>query len=245
MGWYPSQVGPSGLAQATSPQATRGVFAFRENNSFASMRDGGTQTIMVSETSGNSIYTKPPSGLLTPALIGVVGAPIVPLPSQPIQPFDNLLKANSVPPAPAGIGGTGVSRTALPGGPYVFRSLFVATGTTLTGGPYDGGALSLYSKCYDPPANTPPYTNGAAYTGLNGFDVAIQTSGLLYYAYPPTFNAAYGPNSDWPGPDSAHPFIVQACFGDAHVGTIQQSVVYKIWAAMNTRQGGELLSFAE
>ncbi|HVX64178.1 MAG TPA: hypothetical protein VHC19_26380, partial [Pirellulales bacterium] len=58
----------------------------------------------------------------------------------------------------------------------------------------------------------------------------------------PRYNAMYPPNSDWPGPDSAHPGAVIAVFADGHTQTIQQNLAFQIWASLNTRAGSETIN---
>jgi hypothetical protein len=81
--------------------------------------------------------------------------------------------------------------------------------------------------------------------GGGGFEISGTTytvNGAPIYGYPPSYNALYPPNSDWPGPDSFHPGAIIAVFGDGHTQTIQQNVAYQIWASINTKAGSETIN---
>ncbi len=58
----------------------------------------------------------------------------------------------------------------------------------------------------------------------------------------PRYNAKFPPNSEWPGPDSAHPGAIIAVFADGHTQTIQQNLAFQIWASLNTRAGSETIN---
>jgi prepilin-type processing-associated H-X9-DG protein len=115
----------------------------------------------------------------------------------------------------------------------VFRSLWVALTTSVTGGaPCAGG--DFYQGALGGPCG-----------GDDGFELhtAAGVSPPLY-GVAPTYNALYPPNSDWPGPDSSHPGAITAVFADGHTQTIQQNVDYQIWASLNTRAGSETINGA-
>jgi prepilin-type processing-associated H-X9-DG protein len=112
----------------------------------------------------------------------------------------------------------------------VFRALWVALTNSVTGGaPCAGG--DFFSGALGGPC------------GNGGFELKSTGAGgtAPLYGVAPTYNGLYPPNSDWPGPDSAHPGAVIVVFGDGHTQTIQQNIDYGIWAAINTKAGEEAL----
>ncbi|MEX2120843.1 MAG: DUF1559 domain-containing protein [Pirellulales bacterium] len=220
VGWWPTVANQFGLPQPTSPPASRGVFAFAENNSYGALRDGATYTILVGEVNAVGFYSKiqgNPNGAV----------PGFAIPVQPFQPFNNTVAPGSTGLSPAGLAATGVPRTQLtgPNSRYVFRSMLVATGVaeSVIGGPY---SPNFYSPCC-----------GAV--GPNGWDVEISAGGIVQFAYPPTFNGAFGPNSEWPGMSAHHPRGPQAVMGDGSVRQISINIDFRVYAGMNTRIGSE------
>jgi prepilin-type N-terminal cleavage/methylation domain-containing protein/prepilin-type processing-associated H-X9-DG protein len=59
------------------------------------------------------------------------------------------------------------------------------------------------------------------------------------YMYMPTFMAAWGPNSDWPGASSMHPGKVNILLADGSADTKDESIDYGIWLKVNGRDDGE------
>jgi len=136
-------------------------------------------------------------------------------------------------------GGTGKSRAILllPGGTgpvaYVFRSLFAAMSTTVTGGaPLAGPGQAIF------PMGSSDWANSG------GWEYSY-TSTLRVFGYQPTFNGLYGPESNWPGPDSNHPGTVVVGFCDGSARALQQNVDHTVWCSLNTRAGGEPLTTAD
>jgi hypothetical protein len=219
VGWWPTVANQQNLPQPTSPPSSRGIFAFGENNSFGAVRDGSTFTILAGEVTAVGFYSSK-EGNLTGAIPGFT------LPVHPVQPYNTPASTGRGPNTPVALCNTGVSRSLLSTNPqYVFRSTMVATGVneSVTGGPY---TQTFYSPC----------CGGA---GATGWDVEVNAGGILQYAYPPTFNGAFGPNSEWPGMGAHHPGGPQAVMADASVRTISMNIDYRVYAALCTRIGGE------
>jgi len=62
------------------------------------------------------------------------------------------------------------------------------------------------------------------------------------YLFGPIHLSAWGPNSDWPGSQSLHPGVVNACFGDGSVRSISETIRWSTWAALNGRRDGAQVS---
>jgi prepilin-type processing-associated H-X9-DG protein len=58
------------------------------------------------------------------------------------------------------------------------------------------------------------------------------------YMYMPTFMAAWGPNSDWPGASSMHPGQVNVLLADGSASTKSESIDYGVWLKVNGRDDG-------
>lgn len=54
--------------------------------------------------------------------------------------------------------------------------------------------------------------------------------------YQPTYLAAWGPNSDWPGPNSFHPAIINVAFADGSVRNISETIPYDVWLILNGKR---------
>jgi hypothetical protein len=53
------------------------------------------------------------------------------------------------------------------------------------------------------------------------------------HPFSPTFISAYGPNSNWPGPDSHHTGVINTVMADGAVRGIAQSIDWGVWAQVN------------
>jgi hypothetical protein len=82
--------------------------------------------------------------------------------------------------------------------------------------------------------------------GLGGSQAQFEYNALVGQAsvagFPPLYNGLYMPNSNWPGPDSNHPQVVLAVFGDGHTSALQNSITFPIWASLNTKNGSEAIN---
>ncbi|HEX7377286.1 MAG TPA: DUF1559 domain-containing protein [Pirellulales bacterium] len=249
VGFYPSTAKPgnSGDAVTMAPFATRGFFAFNEPSGFASIRDGTSNTIAVAEVTSSSVVPPTTMGGVTynqaPATdITIKGAAAAPGSVNPLlpQPITWMLPGGGAFPATAAggaqwfSGGQGKSRanlqTTVNSGQYVtlvMRSAMVAfteavtnSGPCLATGITYAGAMG--GSCG---GGSFEYTGTVGSSNINGIA--------------PLYNALYAPNSDWPGPDSYHPGVVLAVFGDGHSQTLQNSIAFPIWASLNSKNGGE------
>lgn len=106
--------------------------------------------------------------------------------------------------------GTGVPRAATT--EAVFRAAFVATGTNGT---------CCESGIYKRP-------NGAA--GAAGWFKASP------HMYPPTYIAAYGPNSEWPGPGSRHPGGMHILLCDGSTRLLTERISWEVWGYLNGKR---------
>ena len=117
---------------------------------------------------------------------------------------------------------------------WVFRALFAALGTTATGGaPYNAAVAPSAA-----PAGILPQWNGTVSQPV-GWEFSCTVGSQVVFGYTPTFNAIYGPNSNWEGCDSTHPGIVMVGLGDGSVRPIQNGIDHALWCSLNTRAGGE------
>ncbi len=57
--------------------------------------------------------------------------------------------------------------------------------------------------------------------------------GSAPHPFSPTFISAYGPNSNWPGPDSHHTGVINTVMADGAVRGIAQSIDWGVWAQVN------------
>jgi hypothetical protein len=80
------------------------------------------------------------------------------------------------------------------------------------------------------------YPDGTATTG-NGNTVKWFLE--KPYTFTPTFITMYGPNSDWAGPSSFHPGLVQAVQADGSVAQINNTIDYPVWVFRNGIQDGK------
>ena len=244
VGFYPlAQPTPSSPPRSSAQNPYRGIFTFGDWSTFASIRDGSSNTIACAEVTAGSVCNQI-AAATTPQLITQTNPVISYSAPYPVPPYW-YVGTTSQPPSFPLSGGSGKPRTTLftslsppTPAPMVYRTLFVAVTQSVTGGApcavgsstvFFGGALGG--------------TCGTSVGGpVPGFEVSGTVGGASIAAYPPTYNALYPPNSDWPGPDSYHPGAVIAMFGDGHTQTIQQNVAYQIWASINTKAGSETIS---
>ncbi len=102
--------------------------------------------------------------------------------------------------------GTGLRRTGTP----VFDSAFV--GTAVNGW-------------------------GANETGANAVspDGSAKTNGTWFrnHSFTPTYIAAYGPNTNWPGASSYHPGGIQVGLADGSVDFLTETIDWGTWAKLN------------
>jgi hypothetical protein len=54
----------------------------------------------------------------------------------------------------------------------------------------------------------------------------------------PTYAAAWGPNSDWPGPSSWHPGTINVIMADASVQSISETIPWDVWMILNGKRDG-------
>src|SRR5581483_7037861 len=208
---------------------------------FGSIKDGTSNTIACAEVTACSVAAPIMAGTqsynLSPSAdlgIGVTGN------GQPIPQIWSV-PGGATPWSPPALaaGGTGKQRSNLynapTGGtgyvPMVFRAALVAfTETVTNSGPCPAG---IYTGATGGTCGT------GSIAGTNGFEYYVLYGTQTIYGMAPLYNAIYSPNSNWPGPDSNHPGVVLAVFGDGHTTAIQNSILFSIWASLNTRQGGE------
>ena len=238
VGYFPA-VQPGGNSQppqSSAPPEYQGVFAFGSFTTFAGIRDGRSNTIAVAEVTAGSVCNQlsPSNARVTTQTTPIVGYD-GPLPKPPKWALDA--------PRPSRLllrGGSGQPRALLmtnakppSRAPMVFRACWVALTNSVTGGaPCEGGDFfhgALGGPC-----------------GAGGFELknTPATGEAPLYGVAPTYNALYPPNSDWPGPDSLHSGAIIAVFADGHTQTIQNNIDYRIWAAINTKAGGEKIGDA-
>ena len=235
VGYYPAMLVETEAGkwpEGSAPNHHKGVFAFAQWTTFAGVRDGTSKTIALAEVTAGSVSNQLRTGdpgitTQSTPVVSYTGA----IPDPPNWSVGN---AEGPPGFPLK-GGTGRPRSTLFTGrqpktlaPMVFRALWVALTNSVTGGaPCAGG--DFYSGALGGPCG-----------GDDGFELKSDPGvSPRLYGVAPTYNALYPPNSDWPGPDSAHPGAVLAVFADGHTQTIQQNIDYQIWASLNTRAGSE------
>lgn len=116
--------------------------------------------------------------------------------------------------------GTGVPRSATT--EAVFRAAFIAVGVNGT---------CCESGLYRRPDGSAMPSPAAWWKGSP-------------YMYQPTYIAAYGPNSEWPGPSSRHPGGIHIVMCDGSTRLLSETISWETWANLNGRRdGGELASF--
>jgi prepilin-type N-terminal cleavage/methylation domain-containing protein len=235
VGFYPAMLveteeeeRPAGSA----PEDHKGIFPFAEHTTIKGVRDGTASTIAVAEVTAGSVCNQLMPGdrslttQTTPA-VSYSGA----IPRPPDWSLPNEGKTSAFPLQ----AGTGRQRATLftslqpkTPAPMVFRALWVAVTNSVTGGaPCSGG--DFYRGALGGPCG-----------GDDGFELKNNAGASpQLYGVAPTYNALYPPNSDWPGPDSAHPGAIIAVFADGHTQAIQHNIDYRIWASLNTRAGSE------
>ncbi|HUY89966.1 MAG TPA: DUF1559 domain-containing protein [Pirellulales bacterium] len=218
--------------QSSAPAEYKGIFAFGEFTTFASIKDGSLNTIACAEVTAGGVcdrFAKESARWVTPQTTPVVGyKPELKAPSW-------FVEIDGTPPDSPPVGGAGKPRSLLmtslnppTRAPMVFRALWVALTNSVTGGaPCAGG--DFFSGTLGGPC------------GNGGFELQSKgTAGAApLYGVAPTYNALYPPNSDWPGPDSRHPGAVIAVFGDGHTEAIAEDISYRVWAMIHTKAGAE------
>jgi hypothetical protein len=108
--------------------------------------------------------------------------------------------------------GTGVP--CMPTDEATFRAAFIAAG-------YDGECCNgKYTK----PDGTPA--------------VPQQFFKVAPNMHQPTYAAAWGPNSDWPGPSSWHPGTINVIMADASVQSISETIPWDVWMILNGKRDG-------
>ncbi len=233
VGYFPAKLVESDEGtrpESSAPNDRKGLFPFADWTAFADVSDGTSMTIAVAEVTAGSVTNQLDAN---DDEILAQTAPIVSFTGAMPAPPDWLLGEAGKPPGLPLQGGTGRPRASLftsqqTRAPMVFRSLWVALTSSVTGGaPCAGGDYYLGAL-------------GGPCGGADGFELhtAAGVSPPLY-GVAPTYNALYPPNSDWPGPDSAHPGAIIVVFADGHTQTIQQNIDYQVWASLNTRAGKE------
>lgn len=236
IGFYPT-TNVNGITKWSAGNAFKGLFPFADWTTFAGVRDGTSMTIAVAEVTAGSV-----SNNLGGTINTVQGESATSINAGWVKTAlgsvpPNWTPAPPVPPTagPFG-GGTGKPRSTLfVGGTtpavMVARALFVAATESNTGdAPCGGGA---YQGAIP--------GNGCGTGGtVSGFEFGGSTPTVAMIA--PRYNGAFPPNSEWPGPDSAHPGAIIAVFADGHTQTIQQNLAFQIWASLNTRAGSETIN---
>jgi prepilin-type N-terminal cleavage/methylation domain-containing protein/prepilin-type processing-associated H-X9-DG protein len=117
--------------------------------------------------------------------------------------------------------GTGQRR---PGNQGVFRPAFI--GGQFTNAMNEGG------KDYNTGINF-PFPDGTAQTG-NWWHGGP-------YMYCPSFIAAYGPNTEWPGPSSYHVGGIQILMADGSVRFMSQNISWQLYYHTTTMAGNEVI----
>jgi prepilin-type N-terminal cleavage/methylation domain-containing protein len=232
VGYFPA-VQPGGSTQppqSSAPAEYKGIFAFGEFTTFASMRDGSASTIACAEVTAGSVCDQ----FDKKSWVTLQTTPIVTYQPELMAP-SWFKETDGAPPGNPPVGGSGKPRSLLmtklnppQRAPMVFRALWVALTNSVTGGaPCAGG--DFFSGALGGPC------------GNGGFELKSEgTNGAApLYGVAPTYNALYPPNSDWPGPDSRHPGVVIAVFGDGHTQAIGEGINYRIWAMIHTKAGAE------
>jgi prepilin-type N-terminal cleavage/methylation domain-containing protein len=226
---YPNGNASAGYGITTAPPAVRGFFSFAEWPGFASIKDGTAHTIAVAEVTAGSM-----SNVFPPAATPWTDTSTA-VTYKPVPPNWFLPGVTTQPPAPAASGGQGRYRSQLyqtgntTPAPMVFRSAMIAFTT--------GSSAAPGGPCAAPAAIYQGAMGGTC--GGSGMELTGTVGNATIYGIAPTYNALFAPNSNWPGPDSNHPNVVQAVFGDAHSRPISQAITWQIWASLNTRMGGE------
>lgn len=235
-------------AVTTTPYGNRGFFTFNEPAGFASIKDGTSQTIAVAEVTaasvaaptsvgGNAYNGNNPAGPIAdvPLNGSAGGGNPVPIVWNVPPTVTNLWPTVAGNPAYYS-GGLGKNRANLQTGPgtgvyvpMIMRSALIAFTENVTQSlACSGAGATIYVGAS---AGCPTAAAGFEMTGTVG------TSTINIIA--PLYNALYAPNSNWPGPDSNHPGVILAVYGDGHSTTIQNSITYAIWASLNTKNGAE------
>lgn len=266
VGFYSAKLkqGSNCEAETTAPLRTRGLFAFNDPVGLSAVRDGTSQTIAVAEVTSNGAAARNGTQYSTHLKDDLVFAADSdqPLPngsSRSAQAGTLMLRESdaeqSLPtrwslrgsdiswsPGPLLAGGSGMRRANLmtkPASgtyvPMVFRAAMVAFTESVTG----SGPCSLPGVYSAAQGGACGQTSGAS--SIAGFEFSGKVAQAPIVGIAPLYNALYGPNSNWPGPDSNHPGVVLAVYADGHATTIQNGIDFSVWASLNTRAGGEVI----
>ncbi|HEV3021291.1 MAG TPA: DUF1559 domain-containing protein [Pirellulales bacterium] len=263
-GVYWGQLVPTGPATDpqqyanNAPEEIKGIFAFSEPCRLKAVRDGLSNTLIVAEvTSCGAGQPIDRAGQYAGSVTAETGAPATPMVTQCTEQGGAIdwtgANFGPMPPRfyagnPAGFqvpqqpnvqtlaSGSGRPRAVLfqAGGrlpaAWVFRSMFsvLATGAT-NGAPYCNTNPTFRVK-YDGTSRAPCSAN--AWDAYNG------DASAPVYGYSPLFNGIYGPQSNWPGCDSAHPGTVVVGFADGSGRGVQVNIDLTVWHGLNTRAGG-------
>jgi prepilin-type N-terminal cleavage/methylation domain-containing protein len=129
---------------------------------------------------------------------------------------------------PWGTCGTGTPRVG--SGEAVSRCAFIASTFTADVAAGRGDNMGHPGVGYPFPDGTGPMTSSSGWW-----------QGGAPYHYGPWFMYLGGWNTDWPGAGSLHVGGGQVLLADGSVRWINENLSYNIWAALNTRQTGEVL----
>jgi prepilin-type N-terminal cleavage/methylation domain-containing protein/prepilin-type processing-associated H-X9-DG protein len=110
--------------------------------------------------------------------------------------------------------GTGLRRVGTP----VFCSAFVATAHAGWGG-NEGGQ----NNCVDVDGN------------------AKSVGWFRNHSFTPTYLAAWGINTEWPGASSTHPGGLQACFADGSVAFLSETIDYGTYLKLNSMKDNNVM----
>ena len=233
VGYFPAKLVESDEGtrpESSAPNDRKGLFPFADWTAFADVSDGTSMTIAVAEVTAGSVTNQLDAN---DDEILAQTAPIVSFTGAMPAPPDWLLGEAGKPPGLPLQGGTGRPRASLftsqqTRAPMVFRSLWVALTSSVTGGAAARAAITISGRsaaraeapmassctrrlaflrpCTELPRPTTPFTR---------------------------------PTPTGPGPTAAHPGAIIVVFADGHTQTIQQNIDYQVWASLNTRAGKE------
>jgi type II secretory pathway pseudopilin PulG len=231
-----------GESRTMAPFATKGFFPFNDPTKFTSIKDGTSYTLAVAEVTACSVAAPTTDGTYNGTL-----KDDLPFAADSDQPVPQIwrLPGSTTPWSPGtlltiGAGKLRSGLTTAPGSstyvPMVFRSAMIALTESVTG----TGPCSLPDMYTSAQGGTCGQASGA--NVMVGFELAGKVGPSPIVGIAPLYNALYGPNSNWPGPDSNHPGVVLAVFGDGHTTAVQNSITFSVWASLNTRQGGEAIN---
>jgi prepilin-type N-terminal cleavage/methylation domain-containing protein len=245
-----------------APNSIKGIFAFSEPCPLGAIRDGLSNTFVIGEvTSCGAGQPINPGGQFVGTTTAENNAPVTPMVTQctgqggaiswtggnsgPMPPlyYSGNPAGYLVPQVPNTqtlASGSGKPRAILlqAGGllpaAWVFRSLYTVLATGATNGTPYCGANTTFTTKFD--------GNAGAGCSANAWDAYNGNTTAPVYGYSPLFNGVYGPESNWPGADSAHPGTVVMGYGDGSARGVQINVDLTVWMSLNTRAGGEAIT---